>query len=98
MEFRKFDFKEFVIVHHVLVDYFKMHSFDVPVAELQSPPQEIFDTAATRNLPETSVRSEFICYVVEPSKKRVPNVWIGDSGASCHMTCSDEGMFNCRVI
>jgi hypothetical protein len=48
--------------------------------------------------PETSVQSEFSCYVSEPSKKRVPNVWIGASCASCHMTCFDEGMFNCGVI
>jgi hypothetical protein len=26
------------------------------------------------------------------------NLWIADTGASCHMTCSDEGMFNCKTI
>ena len=26
------------------------------------------------------------------------NIHIGDSGASCHMVHSDEGMFDCEVI
>jgi hypothetical protein len=26
------------------------------------------------------------------------NSWIADTGTSCHMTCSDEGMFNCKTI
>jgi hypothetical protein len=26
------------------------------------------------------------------------NLWIVDTGASCHMTCSDGGMFNCKTI
>jgi hypothetical protein len=26
------------------------------------------------------------------------DLWIVDTGASCHMTCSDEGMFNCKTI
>jgi Reverse transcriptase (RNA-dependent DNA polymerase)/gag-polypeptide of LTR copia-type len=27
-----------------------------------------------------------------------PNIWLGDSGASCHMTNDSEGMFDCKVI
>ena len=27
-----------------------------------------------------------------------PNVWLGDSGASCHMTNNDEAMFDCTPI
>ena len=26
------------------------------------------------------------------------NMWIGDTGASCHMTCSDQGMYDCVDI
>jgi hypothetical protein len=26
------------------------------------------------------------------------NLWIADTGASCHMTCSEEGMYNCADI
>jgi Zinc knuckle len=26
------------------------------------------------------------------------DLWLGDSGASCHMTCSDAGMKNCKSI
>jgi hypothetical protein len=26
------------------------------------------------------------------------NLWIGDSGASCHMTCSEDGLTECRKI
>ena len=26
------------------------------------------------------------------------NMWLGDSGASCHMTCSTAGMYDCEMI
>ena len=26
------------------------------------------------------------------------SMWLGDSGASCHMTCNDAGMFDCKNI
>jgi hypothetical protein len=26
------------------------------------------------------------------------DLWIADTGASCHMTCNDDGMFNCVNI
>jgi hypothetical protein len=26
------------------------------------------------------------------------DLWIADSGASCHMTCSDDGMFDCHPV
>jgi hypothetical protein len=29
-------------------------------------------------------------------RKRSKNIWLGDSGASCHMTNDDAGMFHCR--
>jgi hypothetical protein len=103
-----FELKEFVLVHHALVDYFMMHSgklnqplketIVVTVVEPQAQAQDVSDTAATRDSPETSVGLEFSCYVTEPHKQRDSNKWIGDSGASCHMTCSDKGMFNCRII
>jgi hypothetical protein len=90
-----FAFKELVLVHHALVDYFMMHSgkqnqpsketIVVTVVEPQAQNQDVSDTAATRDSPETSVRSE-------PHKQRDSNKWIGDSGASCHMTCSDKVM------
>jgi hypothetical protein len=33
------------------------------------------------------------------TKNKISNdLWLGDSGASCHMTNSDEGMYNCRDI
>jgi hypothetical protein len=98
LERTKFDVKAFVIMHHVLVAFFMMHSFIVPAVDPQAPSQAVIEAVEERHSPETSVRSEFSCYISEPSKKRVPNVWVGDSGASCHMTCSDEGIFNCRVI
>lgn len=25
-------------------------------------------------------------------------IWLGDSGASCHMTCDEDGMYDCREI
>jgi hypothetical protein len=30
--------------------------------------------------------------------KNVSCLWLADSGASCHMTFEEEGMFDCRVI
>ena len=32
------------------------------------------------------------------SASTASNIWIGDSGASCHMTCSEEGQYDCKVI
>jgi hypothetical protein len=32
------------------------------------------------------------------NKKLNNNLWLGDSGASCHMSFSDEGMFYCKTI
>jgi hypothetical protein len=26
------------------------------------------------------------------------DLWIADSGASCHMTCNDDGMFDCNPV
>jgi hypothetical protein len=36
-------------------------------------------------------------YFIE-NKPTNNNLWVGDSGASCHMTCSLEGMKNIRKI
>jgi hypothetical protein len=99
MEWRMFDFKEFIIVHHVLVDYFKMLSFVVPEEAPQAQLQAVVDINATRHSPETSIHSEISCHVTEhKTQQGLNHNWIGYSGASCHMTCSDEGMFNCRMI
>jgi hypothetical protein len=32
------------------------------------------------------------------SRSTNDNMWVGDSGASCHMTCSLDGMHNLRTI
>jgi gag-polypeptide of LTR copia-type len=37
-------------------------------------------------------------YFAGPKKTSKTSLWIGDTGASCHMTCSMEGMFNVRDI
>ena len=34
--------------------------------------------------------------VVSIISQRLSNIWLGDSGASCHMTNDDAGMFECR--
>jgi hypothetical protein len=35
---------------------------------------------------------------INTEKNISTDLWLGDSGASCHMTCSEEGMYNCRDI
>ena len=42
-------------------------------------------------------KREFAFPMIETSK-RDSNIYIGDSGASCHMVNSDEGMFDCTDI
>lgn len=82
-------------------------------AQDESVPEPVVatDSLDQYDTPNESPTSEFSCYVADdisestdaPLKKRklnnqIPHLWIGDSGASCHMTCSDEGMFDCRQI
>lgn len=37
-------------------------------------------------------------YITNGSKKTLANIWLGDSGASCHMTNDDSGMFDFKTI
>ncbi|MGL4341755.1 MAG: reverse transcriptase domain-containing protein, partial [Lactococcus lactis] len=48
-----------------------------------------------RNDDSASPGMEVNCNVDKVSSK---NLWLGDSGASCHMCNNDEGMFNCRFV
>jgi hypothetical protein len=45
--------------------------------------------------PETAL-VEFSYFIA--SRSTNDNIWVGDSGASCHMTCSLDGMHNLRTI
>jgi glutaredoxin len=65
----------------------------------------LYDVNEYAYLPsEITTPSEFSCYASENQVKgkigirQVPNIWIGDSGASCHITCTDAGMYDCRRI
>ena len=35
---------------------------------------------------------------VQAKSTGAQNIWIGDSGASCHMTCTTEGLFDWKEI
>jgi hypothetical protein len=44
---------------------------------------------------ETATSTMDVTLNVSGSKDN--NLWLGDSGASCHMCINDEGMFDCRM-
>jgi gag-polypeptide of LTR copia-type len=52
---------------------------------------------------KTSIRHDEAKITVDsalaaPARKFAKNLWLGDSGASCHMTCNLAGMFDCVDI
>jgi hypothetical protein len=86
--YKKYEYNEFVYLIHTAVDYFMLHD----VSEYAYAPSE------------STTPSEYSCYVNEHKVqgkngiRKVPNIWIDDSGDLCHMTCNDAGMYDCRRI
>jgi hypothetical protein len=56
-----------------------------------SAPSDNFGFIATEDCPPVALVSTKNTFF----KK---NLWIADTGASCHMTCSEEGLYNCVEI
>ena len=48
----------------------------------------------TTNEVDMSTNDRALAAVDIRSSKETPNLWLGDTGASCHMTYSDEGMYD----
>jgi hypothetical protein len=79
MDRPKIPFKEFVLMHHTLVDYFMLHggrphivdAIVAPQAQTQAQAQVQGNIVVASNSPSASTNSEISCYATASSKKEI---------------------------